>query len=260
MTVKLSVCIICKNEQKNIERCLKSVAWADEVVILDSGSSDDTLAIARRYTDKIYCRDDWEGFGVQRQRAQALASNDWILAVDCDEEVSSQLAQEIAGALSEADEHTVFMLNRLTNFCGQFIYHSGWHPDFVHRIYNKKHYGYNSKTVHEAVSCGGARKVKLRHTLAHYQFDDLYLYTNKRNSYAETGATEKLSMGKKSSLSKAVTSSLFAFIRHYFLKRGFLDGKIGFIIAVIQMQYTFNKYVFLLNKQASKSKGKIEKH
>ncbi|MEH6822374.1 MAG: glycosyltransferase family 2 protein [Motiliproteus sp.] len=245
---KLSVCIICMNEAKTIERCLQSVAFADEIVILDSGSTDATLEIARQYTDKIYSRKDWEGFGIQRQRAEQLASHDWIFAIDCDEVVSSLLKDEIRARLDQAKDGDVIRVNRLTNFCGHLIRHSGWYPDYVDRIYNRNQYGYNDKIVHESVNCKAARKITLKQDLLHYQFDDLFLYINKRNRYAESGANEKLKNHKSASLSRAVTASLTAFIKHYLLKRGFLDGRIGFVIAVIQMQYTFNKYLFLTYK------------
>ena len=248
---KLSVCIICMNEAKHIERCLESVAFADEIVIVDSGSTDATLEIARRYTDKIYSRPDWEGFGIQRRRAEQLASHDWIFAIDCDEVVSPQLQDEIKMRLADADEGCVIRINRLTNFCGHLIRHSGWYPDYVDRIYNRSRFGYNDKTVHEALSCKAARKISLTEDLLHYQYDDLFLYINKRNRYAETGAEDKLKQGKNASLTRALVAAMTAFIRHYLLKRGFLDGKIGFVIAVIQMQYTFNKYLFLKYKKVS---------
>jgi len=246
---KLSVCIICKNEEKHLEQCLQSVRFADEIVILDSGSDDGTLEIARRYTDQVHVRDDWDGFGIQRQRAEQLASHDWVMAIDCDEVVSDGLREEILAALAEADEHTVLRFNRLTNFCGHLIRHSGWYPDHIDRIYNRRHYGYNDNRVHEAVRCPGARRVTLSHDLLHHQYDDLFEYLNKRNRYAALGAEEKFARGKKGSLTRAVSGALTAFVRHYLLKRGFLDGRIGFVIAVIQMQYTFNKYLFLTYKK-----------
>jgi len=241
----LSVCIICKNEAPKIEACLQSVAFADEIVIVDSGSSDATLEIARRYTDRIFVRDDWEGFGRQRQRAEQLATHDWIFAIDCDEVVSAALRDEILAQLATVDARTVLRLNRLTNFCGHLIRHSGWYPDYVDRIYHRGHYGYNDKQVHEAVACAGAPRVTLQQDLLHHQFDDLHQYIDKRNRYAALGAAEKAARGKRASLSRALGAALIAFVRHYLLKRGFLDGRIGLVIAVIQMQYSFNKYLFL---------------
>jgi len=242
---KLSICIICKNEADKIETCLKSVAWADEIVVLDSGSTDNTLGIARRYTDKIFVRNDWAGFGEQRRRAEDLATNDWVFAIDCDEIVTEQLKDAIVNQLDDATDEDVLYLNRLTHFCGQFIRHSGWYPDRIARIYNKTQYRYNHKLVHESVVAKGANQVHLIGDLEHYQYDDLFQYINKRNGYAKLGSQDKRQHGKRTSLLKASTSALFAFFRHYILKRGFLDGRIGFIIAIIQMQYTFNKYLLI---------------
>lgn len=246
--MKLSVCIICKNEESTLARCLESVKWADELIVLDSGSSDETLTIARQYTDKVFVRDDWQGFGEQRRRAEALASNDWIFAIDCDEVVSENLKQEIISTLSQCNEKQILLLNRLTHFCGQFIRHSGWYPDRIARIYNKKITGYNQNLVHESVVMLDCEAVELQENILHFQYEDIFGYINKRNHYANIGAEQMLKKGKKPSLLKASSSAFFAFIRHYFLRRGFLDGKAGFVIAVIQSQYSFNKYLFGLYK------------
>ncbi len=109
--MKLSVCIICKNEKDKIERCLESVKWADEIIVLDSGSTDETRAIANKYTDKVFVRDDWQGFGEQRRRAEALATNDWIFAIDCDEVVSERLKEEIITTLAKCNEKNILKLN-----------------------------------------------------------------------------------------------------------------------------------------------------
>jgi (heptosyl)LPS beta-1,4-glucosyltransferase len=252
MMKKISICIICKNEESKIANCLASVSWADEIVIVDSGSTDNTLEIAKQFTDKIFIEENWQGFGVQRRRAEGFASNDWIFAIDCDEVVTKELKNEIISKLANANDTDVFCVNRLTNFCGQFIYHSGWYPDKIARIYNKVSYKYNEALVHEALDCKGCKKVHLKGDLLHYQYDDIYQYINKRNRYASLGADYKCRQGKKSGMLIATSSSIFAFIRHYFLRLGFLDGRLGFVIAIIQMQYTFNKYLFTYYHQNRK--------
>jgi len=241
---KISICIICKNEESKIANCLASVSWADEIVIVDSGSTDKTLEIAKQYTDKIFVEDDWQGFGKQRRRAEGFASNDWVFAIDCDEVVTEDLKNEILSHLNEANNNDVFYVNRLTNFCGQFIYHSGWYPDRIARIYNKTSFRYNESLVHEALSCKGCKKIRLTGDLLHYQYDDIYQYINKRNHYASFSAKDKVNKGKRGGIFKASLSAIYAFIRHYILRLGFLDGRLGFAISVIQMQYTFNKYLF----------------
>lgn len=241
---KISICIICKNEESKIADCLASVSWADEIIIVDSGSTDGTIEVAKNFTDKIFIESDWQGFGEQRRRAESYASNEWVFAIDCDEVVSEELRGEIISNLANAKDTDVFCVNRLTNFCGKFIYHSGWYPDKIARIYNKNNFRYNSALVHEALDCKKGQKKHLKGDLLHYQYDDIYQYINKRNRYAMLGADAKHRKGKKSGLLQATSSAIFAFIRHYFLRLGFLDGRLGFTIAIIQMQYTFNKYLF----------------
>ncbi|MFK7885699.1 MAG: glycosyltransferase family 2 protein [Gammaproteobacteria bacterium] len=243
---KLTVCVICRNAQRTIAACLSSVSWADEIVVLDSGSSDNTLKIAAEFTDQIHTRDDWQGFGVQRQRAAALASHDWIFALDSDEVVSAPLAREIQERLTNADDKQVFVLNRLTSFCGQFVRHSGWYPDPVARIYNRLRFQYNARVVHESLDCTDANLERLASDLLHYTFSDLNAYLMKRNEYAFEWAKDRFEKGQRASTLKALGSSGFAFFRHFVLRRGFLDGRTGLLISVIQMQYSFNKYMHLV--------------
>ena len=195
--MKLSVCIICKNEKDKIERCLESVKWADEIIVLDSGSTDETRAIANKYTDKVFVRDDWQGFGEQRRRAEALATNDWIFAIDCDEVVSERLKEEIITTLAKCNEKNILKLNRLTYFCGQFIRHSGWYPDRIARIYNKKITGYNQNLVHESVVMLDCKPIELKENILHFQHEDIFGYMNKRNHYAHIGAEQMVNKGKK---------------------------------------------------------------
>jgi len=248
---RLSACILCKNAQERLGRCLASVAFADEIVVLDSGSTDDTLDIARQFTEKVFICNDWPGFGEQRRRVEEFAGNDWILMIDSDEEVSEPLCREIQKSLATATPGQVFRINRLTFFCGRFIRHSGWYPDKISRLYNKRQYRYDRKRVHESLDCKGAELIDLTGDLLHYTAMDLSEYLHKRLQYAEAWAEEHHANGRKSGLLQAVFSSGFAFIRHYFLRAGFLDGKAGFLIAAIQMQYTFNKYILLLMKHGT---------
>ncbi len=252
MKLKLSATIICKNEESRIRRCLESITWVDEIVVVDSGSTDKTLDIVAEYTDKIYVNSDWPGFGLQKRLAVEKASYDWILALDSDEVVSESLRDEIIACLHEADEKAVYRLNRLTHFCGKFIYHSGWHPDRVVRLFNKKNYQYNDALVHETVECNGAKKIDLKGKLFHYTFESLEVYIDKRNRYAKIWAESQYKKGRKASVIKIIVRALFAFVRHYVLRLGVLDGYHGFLISVIQMQYTFNKYNFLRFKNISK--------
>lgn len=250
MSTKISVTIICKNEAKRIRRCLESVAWADEIVVVDSGSTDETLEIAKEFTDSIYEHHDWQGFGFQRRVAEDKAVNDWILAIDSDEVMTPELQEEIQSVIDQASDGDVFRFNRLTHFCGKFIKHSGWYPDRIVRLYNKNKYRYNKAFVHESVSCAGAKRIDLQSTLYHFTADTLEQYINKRNRYAEAWAVRQFEKGKRATKLQIIIRPLFAFIRHYILRLGVLDGYHGFLISVIQMQYTFNKYNFLLFKDS----------
>ena len=242
---KITVAIICKNDEKRIRRCLESVAWVDEIVVVDSGSTDGTLGIVGEYTDKIYTNADWRGFGPQKRLAESYANNDWVLALDSDEVVSDALRDEIISVMAKADDKTVYRLNRLTYFCGKFIKHSGWHPDRIVRLYNKRYYHYNDAFVHETVDCKGAHKQDLKAKLLHYQMDSLEDYIDKRNRYARQWAEHQYAKGRTAGNLEILVRSLFAFFRHYVIRLGVLDGYHGFLISIIQMQYTFNKYNFL---------------
>jgi len=248
MNNKISVIIICKNEEKNIRPCLDSVKWANEIVLVDSGSTDNTLSIAKEYTDKIFVNTDWQGFGPQKRLAESHASNEWILAIDCDEIISEELRDEIIKTIKSADEKEVFRLNRLTHFCGKYIKHSGWYPDRIVRLYNRKHYHYNDAFVHENVDCKDAKATNLKGAFFHYTSDELEAYINKRNSYAQAWAENQYKKGRRTNFFSIILHTLFSFARHYIFRLGFLDGYHGFMIAVIQMQYTFNKYNFLMFK------------
>ncbi|VAW63014.1 Putative two-domain glycosyltransferase [hydrothermal vent metagenome] len=245
MKNKLSVTIICMNEEGRIRQCLESVRWADEIIVVDSGSTDKTLDIVAEYTDKIIINKEWPGFGLQKHLAVSRASHDWVLSIDSDEVVSDELRDEIIDLISRIDEKTVFRFNRLTHFCGKFIKHSGWHPDRIVRLFNKKYYQFNDAVIHESVSCKGAKKINLKGKLYHYTYESLDEYIDKRNKYAYAWAKNQFTKGRKPSVLEIVVHSLFAFIRHYFIRLGVLDGYHGFLISMIQMQYTFNKYNFL---------------
>ncbi|MFK5947613.1 MAG: glycosyltransferase family 2 protein [Methylococcales bacterium] len=253
MKKNISVTIICMNEESRIRRCLESVLWADEIVVVDSGSTDKTLDIVAEYTDKIYVNEEWPGFGLQKRLAVEKASNDWVLALDSDEVVSEKLRDEIIECVLKGNEKTVYRVNRLTHFCGKFIYHSGWHPDKIVRLFNRKHYTYNDKDVHETVDCKGSKKIDFKGKLFHYTFESLDDYIQKRNKYAKAWADSQYAKGRKTGVFEIVLHSLFAFFRHYIIRLGFLDGYHGYLISVIQMEYTFNKYNFLKFKNISNS-------
>ena len=241
--VRLTVAMITKNEAEHLEACLRTVEWADEIVIVDSGSTDTTLEIARRFTDKIYVEPEWPGFGPQRQRAQARATGDWILALDADERVTAELKEEILSALEQDDRSKVFAVPRLTWAFGAFIRHSGWYPDRVVRLYPRERAGYNDALVHEkVVAKGEMTTVNLRGDLLHYTFRDLEHWVAKTGRYAAAWAEEKRKRGKKGSVEAGIGHAAAYFFKTYIIRLGFLDGRSGLLLALLGAYSRLIKY------------------
>ena len=173
----LSVVMIVKNEADTMAACLESVAWADEIVVLDSGSSDDTVEIARKFTDKVFVEDDWQGYGIQRQRAQANASGDWVLMIDADERVTPELRAEIQQVLSTNDQSKAWAMPILPWCFGRFIRHGGWSPAPKVRLYPRLKARYGPERVHEKLSFDeGVTTAQLKGDLLHYTYRDMEHY------------------------------------------------------------------------------------
>lgn len=243
--MKLSAVLITKNAGPDFAECLKSLAFADEIVVLDSGSTDDTLATAQQFGARVFQSEDWPGFGRQRQRAQSYARGEWLFWVDTDEVVTEELATSVQQVIEGASKNRVFQVVRLSWFFGRFIRHSGWYPDKVVRLYRREEYGYDDALVHEKVHCPGADVGTLKGDLLHYTATDFADYMAKSVRYADDWAEERVRRGKAASLVSACTHSLGAFLKKYFLKFGILDGKHGFLLAVMTAYYVFNKYAAL---------------
>ncbi|OOE88929.1 glycosyltransferase family 2 protein [Salinivibrio sharmensis] len=242
----VAAALIVKNEADNIAQCLQSVCnWVDEIVILDSGSSDNTVDIAKRFTDKVYVTTDWPGFGKQRQRAQSHVVSDFVLWLDADEIVTPELKESILHALDEARPNCVFYVNRLSSAFGKEIKHSGWHPDWICRLYKTSEAHYSDSLVHEHVVVPNThKKIYLGGTLKHNTFKYLHEYTAKTNQYIKLWSDQR--EGKKtSSLSKAISHSMFRFIKMYFFKKGFLDGRHGLVLALLSANVVFTRYADL---------------
>lgn len=241
----LSVVLIVKNEAENLAACLDTVSWADEIVVLDSGSEDDTLAIASRYTDKVFTESDWQGFGVQRQRAQAHASGDWILMLDADERVTPQLGESIRQVVREDRQNQVFALARLSWCFGRFIRHSGWYPDYVVRLYPREKAAYDDRLVHEKLNHGELSVRRLSGDLLHYTYRDLHHYLVKSAGYARDWAAQRHRTGKRASLMQGSIHAFACFVRMYLFRAGFLDGRAGLLLALLSAHSTFVKYADL---------------
>ncbi len=245
MAYRLSVVMIARNAADTLEECLKSVDWADEVILLDSGSTDDTMAIASAHGAGVYSSPDWQGFGIQRQRAQSYATGDYILMIDTDERVTPELKSAIQSVLSTPPGNTVYAINRRNLFLGRFMRHSGWYPDRVTRLYAREKYQYNSNQVHESLDAPGAPQTRLQGDFIHLTCRDLSVFQAKQLQYATAWAHERHQQGKQTSVISIFTHTIGAFVKTLLLRGGVLDGKQGWILAVVNAQYTFNKYAEL---------------
>jgi len=194
--VKISAVLITRNGGPYFQQCLDSLGFADEIVVLDSGSTDDTVAIAEKAGARVFVSEGWPGFGPQRQRAQERARGEWLFWVDTDEVVTDELARSIQDVAVRGPENTVFQVKRLSWFFGRFIRHSGWYPDKVVRLYRRGEFSYDDALVHEKVRCSGARIETLEGDLLHYTATDFADYMAKSLRYANDWAEQRSRAGK----------------------------------------------------------------
>lgn len=243
---RLSVVMISKNVADVIGECLDSVQWADEIIVLDSGSQDDTCRIATERGAKVFVNSEWPGFGKQRQLAQQYATGDYIFMIDSDERVTPELKTSIQTVLQQPEEqYVVYNCARRNLFMGRFMKHSGWYPDKVTRLYAREHYQYNDNLVHESLETQGATVKTLQGDLLHLTCRDLMEFQQKQLKYATEWAKERHQQGKKVSFGSILSHTVGAFFKTWLLRMGFLDGKQGLILAFVNAQYTFNKYASL---------------
>ncbi len=253
----LSVIVITKNEASNIAACLASVSFAGEVIVVDSSSLDDTVVIAQQMGARVTTTADWPGFGRQKNRALDLAKGDWILSIDADERVTPELVREIQKAM-ESDTDSIFDMPRRTSFCGQWIDHCGWSPDRVTRLFKRGAARFNDHLVHESLQAvvPNTQTVSLDYPLLHFSYPTPNHYWDKLKIYSEAWAIQKFQAGKSTSISRALASSVVAFMRSYIIRLGFLDGALGFVVCQMQAQATFYKYfqLYFLNQSKKQSK------
>ncbi len=248
--MSLSVILIVKNEAANIDACLQSVAWADEIVVVDSMSTDDTVARCQAYGAKVFAYPDWPGFGPQKNRALDQATSDWVFSIDADERVTPELRAAIEAAMRQPSGNA-YRVSRLSNYCGRFMRHSGWYPDHIVRLFRRDTARFNDALVHETIVTDGGPVGLLAGELLHYSYDNLEQVLDKTNRYSSAAAQMKFAQGKSSSLPGAVLRGLWTFFRTYVLRRGFLDGAQGFMVAVSNAEETYYRYLklMLLNRR-----------
>ncbi len=251
MSIKLSVVIITLNEDKNIRRCLESVKWASEIIIVDSGSTDNTEAICKEYNCKII-KSPWLGFGKTKQVAVSYASNDWILSIDSDEEVTPLLMKEIQDLLLTKPDYNGYRVKRISYYLGKIIKHCGWNKDYTLRLFNKQFGNFNDKPVHEYVVVSGDIGL-LNHPMMHYTYPDLNSHFCKMKRYAELGADVLYQRNRMTTPAMALLRGISKFLKMYILQLGFLDGRNGFLLSINSGWGVYLKYLLLWEKNKSKS-------
>lgn len=246
-TPRLSVVIITLNVADRLTPCLDSLrTLADEIVVCDGGSTDNTRELAEARGARVVVNRDWHGFGIQRQRAQNEARGEWILMIDSDERLTPGLRDEIQAALDSGESDTAYTLPRLSWVFGRYIRHGGWWPDYVLRLYRRDHGRYNDALVHERVELtSGIRVRKLTQPLLHHTYRDMHDYLVKSAGYAAAWAQQRKAAGRKSSIGSGLTHALSCFLRMYAFRAGFLDGRAGFLLALLSAHSTFVKYADL---------------
>ena len=242
----LSVVLIAKNSAATLQSSLQSVQWADEIILLDGGSTDDTVNIATQYGAKVYHNAHWQGYGIQRQIAQKYTTSDYVFMLDTDEQVTEELKTSIQNVLSQPQQaNKVFACARRNWFLGHYMMHCGWYPDRVIRLYLAKERTYNNNLVHESVNTVGTEIINLSGDLLHHTCEDYMDFQQKQLTYARSWAQERFAKGKRAGLGTALAHALGAFIKTFFLRRGILDGGHGLLLSLTVSQYTFNKYAAL---------------
>ena len=240
--MKISVAIITLNAAAELDRCLASVAFADEVVVLDQGSCDETAAVCVAHGALLH-QTEWLGFGPTKQKAAGMCRNPWVLSIDSDEEVTAELRRAIEELPDEPDQ-AAFTVNRLSRFLGRWIRHCGWHPEYVTRLFDTRRARFNDKPVHESIETDGTVG-RLEGLMLHYTYETMEQYIDKLNRYTTLAAEELHAAGRTTGLVSAVFRAKVAFWRMWLLKGGILDGWAGTVLCLSSGFYVLSKYVKL---------------
>ncbi|WP_242923682.1 glycosyltransferase family 2 protein [Pontibacter liquoris] len=246
----VSAIIICKNEEKNIAAAIESLLWADQVLVIDSFSTDATLEIAARYPVKIQ-QHAFENYSRQRNWALAQATHNWVLMLDADERIPAGLQQELQQLLTGSPTHAAYRIFRKNFFMGQRVRFSGWRNDAVVRLFDRSRCQYSDKHVHEELQVPGSTGT-LQHKMLHYTYKDLPHYLDKWNEYSWLAAKDRARKTKQVTLFHLAIKPLGRFLRQYILKLGVLDGKVGFTIACLAAGSVFMRYLKIWRMQEEK--------
>lgn len=241
----ISVVIITFNEEKNVRAALESAKWADEIVVVDSFSTDSTTAICREYTDRV-CQEKWRGFSRQKDFAVRQAKNDWVFVLDADERFTPELAAEVKALMqAEAEpEKAGYYCPRRNHFGGREIRYGGWYPDYSIRFFDRRKGRFGDRAVHEAVELDGEAG-RLKNPMLHYTYSGVSDYLSRMDKYSTLAAGELLKKGRKATASDLLFRPPFTFFKMFVMKQGFRDGLHGLMLAALYAFYTFTKYAKL---------------
>jgi len=237
----ISTIVIAYNEERNIERCLKSVVpFSDEIIVVDSGSTDRTVEISQRYATRVITR-EWMGYGRQKRFAMEQATRPWVFSIDADEEVSPGLLEEIESLDFTRDGYE---MPRKAWYLNRWIEHGGWYPGYILRLFNREKGSFTDDLVHECVGVTGSVG-RLKHDLYHYTYRDVSHHVQKMNEFTTLAARQMFEAGRRAGVHNMVLFPFLEFIKVYVVKRGFMDGLAGFAISSLHSYYVFLKYTKL---------------
>ena len=239
---RLSLIVITRNEEGSIGRCLRSVGFADEIVVVDNGSTDKTVEIARSLGANVLQPPDWPGFGPQKNRALKAATGDWVFSLDADEWIEPALEREIRSVIARTDAANGYEMPRRSRFCGAIVRHCGWSPDYVTRLFRRGSGHFSGDKVHERLIVDG-RVGRLVYPIEHESITTFADAADKIDRYSRAAAAELRARGKRSNFLKALLRSWGAFLRTYIFRAGFLDGRTGFHVAEYNRRYTYEKWL-----------------
>ena len=250
----ISAIVVCFNEEDRIDDCLTSLKWCDEIIVVDSYSTDKTAEICRRYTEKFVQR-QWAGYRDQKAYAHSLATMEWVLLVDSDERVTRELQREIVAALA-ADEKDVagYAIPRLVHYLGRWWRRGGWYPDYDVRLFRRDRATWGGVDPHEKIIVDG-KVGRLQNPLHHFSYRSIDDHINRINRFTTISSAELRKAGNRWRLSDAILRPAVRFFRSYFLKRGFLEGFAGFYVAASAAVYVFLKYAQLWEIEMKEKRG-----
>lgn len=246
----LTVTVITRNEAEALADALRSVSWADEIIVVDAESTDETVAIARQFTERVYVR-PWKGYIDQKNHAASLATHDWIFSLDADERVSSQLAEEIRTLMASEPAAPAYRMPRVSFYFGRWMRTTDMYPDFQLRLYDRRHARWDGKYVHESVRADGA-VAYLKNDLQHHPYRDLSEHLIRMDRYTTLAARQMHEQGRRTSAIGMLAHTKLAFLRNYVLKGGFRDGTAGLVISLVNSYYVFLKLAKLWELQRKK--------